>query len=458
MADYTLKLSFNANGGYNAPQTVTQTVSSTAATVTVTAQIPSQRPLKTGYTFLGWSGNSSTYQPNANVSKTFTRQFDDQGNIVSQSANIYFSAMWAANTSYWGSVPSSVMLDGSTSYTFNVNKAATVDHHSVVFQFGDEALEYENVGTSVSATFPLSWCAEIPNNTSGTITASLTSYNANGIQIGNPVTMTLTGNVPSTVVPTLSITHTRINSNATINGWNVLVQGFSAISFTASASGAGGSTVSSISFTGAGLQQTGTATTAQSSVLNVTGSQTWTVTVTDSRGRTETQTYTETVYAYTPPSISTATARRCNSNGTINEATGTYALFNSDYSFSSVNGHNVTTQTIDYKLHTGSTWTNLANSYTSGSNAVVGGSFAADNTYDIRLTITDSIGNTAVYSVFLASVQGFAIGLKNDRARFGGVPTEAGLVVDWDAKFKGTLTLGQTTLTEAQLIALLNMI
>jgi hypothetical protein len=32
----------------------------------------------------------------------------------------------------------------------------------------------------------------------------------------------------------------------------------------------------------------------------------------------------------------------------------------------------------------------------------------------------------------LASVQGFALGLKNDRARFGGVPVRAGLQIDWD--------------------------
>ena len=432
MAEYSLRLSFNANGGTGAPSTVIQNVSSTAASVTVTATIPSTRPTRYGYNFGGWSGNGGTYQPSANVSKTFTRQFDDQGNIINQSATIYFSAIWYVQISSWGSTPSSVQLNGTTEYTFNINKLATVDHHTVTFKLGSQTLTYTNVGTSKTVVFPESWQAQLPNATSGSITCTLTSYNSGGSKLGS-TSKTITGNVPSSVVPTLSVTHERINSNSTVAGWGILLQGFSRIKFTATAAGAGGSTISAITFSGSGVQQTGTATTATSSVLNATGSQTWTITAKDSRGRTASTTYTETVYDYTPPSISTASAKRCDSVGTINESTGTYALFNGTYAYSTANGNNVLTQTIDSKLHSGSTWTTRANSYTSGTNVVIGGgAFDADKTYDIRLTITDSLGNSATYSVFLASVQGFALGLKNDRARFGGVPVRTGLQVDWD--------------------------
>ena len=131
MAEYTLRLSFNANGGTGAPSTVIKNVSSTAASVTVSATIPSTRPTRYGYNFGGWSGNGGTYQPSANVSKTFTRQFDDQGNIINQSTTIYFSAIWYVQISSWGSTPSSVQLNGATEYTFNINKLATVDHHTV---------------------------------------------------------------------------------------------------------------------------------------------------------------------------------------------------------------------------------------------------------------------------------------------------------------------------------------
>jgi hypothetical protein len=432
MADYTLILSFNANGGSGAPSNVSHTTSSTGSSVTVGANIPSTRPTRYGYNFGGWSGNGGTYQPSANVSKTFTRQFDDQGNIINQSATIYFSAIWYVQISSWRSTPSSVQLNGTTEYTFNVNKLATVDHHTVTFKLGSQTLTYTNVGTSVTTTFPTSWQSQLPNATSGSITCTLTSYNSGGSKLGS-TSKTITGNVPSSVVPTLSVTHERINSNSTVAGWDILLQGFSRIKFTATAAGAGGSTISAITFSGSGVQQTGTATTVTSSVLNATGSQTWTITAKDSRGRTASSTYTETVYGYTPPSISTASAKRCDSVGTINEATGTYALFNAVYSYSTANNHNTLTQVVDSKLHSGSTWTTRANSYTSGTNVVIGGgSFDADKTYDIRLTITDTLGNSATYSVFLASVQGFALGLKNDRARFGGVPVRSGLQIDWD--------------------------
>lgn len=427
MATYKLTLSFNANGGTGAPNSVTQTVTSTGASVIVTATIPSTIPTRYGYNFSYWSGNGGGYQPSATVSYRF-------GNTgIDQQQTIYFSAVWVQSNSTWGTTPSSVQLDGSTSYTFNVNKASIADHHTIKLTLGSATLTYTNVNTSQAVTFPTTWQEQLPNSASGSITATLTTYNASDKKIGSVVTKTITAIVPSSVMPTLSITHEAINSNATISGWGILLQGFSQIRFTATAAGAGGSTISAITFSGVSLQQTGTATTATSSVLNATGSQTWTITARDSRGRTASTTYTETVYAYTPPSISTASAKRCDSVGTINEATGTYALFNAVYSYSTANNHNTLTQVIDSKLHSGSTWTTRANSYTSGTNVVIGGgAFDADKTYDIRLTITDSLGNSATYSVFLSSVQGFALGLKNDRARFGGVPVRSGLQIDWD--------------------------
>lgn len=425
--NYTLKLNFNANGGTGAPNTVSNTVSSAATHVMVTATIPSTRPTRYGYTFLYWSGNGGSYQPGSTVSYTFTAYAWDQ------TWNINFSAVWMVSNSTWGTTPSSVQLNGSTSYTFNINKAAYADHHTVTFKLGSETLTFTNVGTSVTTTFPESWQQQIPSATSGSITCTLKSYNSNGTQIGSNANKTITGNVPTSVVPSVSVTSERVNTDATVSAWNILLKGYSKIKFTATAAGASGSTISTITFSGSGLSQSSASATATSNTLNVSGSQTWTVTVRDSRGRTASTTYTETVYDYAPPSISTASAKRCDSVGTINEATGTYALFNGTYAYSTANGHNVLTQTIDSKLHSGSTWTTRANSYTSGTNVVIGGgSFDADKTYDIRLTITDSLGNSATYSVFLSSVQGFALGLKNDRARFGGVPVRSGLQIDWD--------------------------
>lgn len=447
-ASYTLNLTFNANGGSGAPGTVSNTTTSSAVSVTVSANIPSSRPTRSGYTFLYWSGNGGSYQPGSSVSVTFRQSGFDQTQTIA------FSAVWTAYGSTWSTIPNSVQLDGATSYTFNVNKASTVDHHTMTFALGTETLTYTNVNTSQSVTFPTTWQSQIPNASSGTITCRLTSYKANESQVGSVSTRSVSGEVPTSVVPSVTVSSERVNSDATISAWNILLKGFSQIRFTASAAGANGSTVSSITFSGPSLSQTSTATAATSGTLSVSGPQTWTITVRDSRGRTASTTYTETVYDYSPPSISTVSASRCDSLGTINEASGTYALFNAVYAYSSANSHNTLSVVIDYKLHSGSTWTTLSTSYTSGTNAVIGGgAFDADKTYDIRLTITDSLGNSATYSVFLASVQGFALGLKNDRARFGGVPVKAGLQVDWDTEFNGSVSMQTASPTVKGLIA-----
>ena len=424
---YTLTVQYNANGGSGAPATQSFSELSPDNTVTVSGTLSSTKPTKSGYTFSYWSSAIGAFQSGGTISKTFSR------NGSAQSASVTLYAQYTQNASKWGTTPSSVNLNGVTAYTFNIDKASGVDHHTLRFDLGSSHFSYTNVGTSEDITFPVEWQEELPNSTQGTITCTLKSYNASGTKVGPDVTKTITGKVPSSVVPTVSVVAEQVNNDATVAGWGILLQGYSKIKFTVTASGRNGSTISTIKYYGAGINKTVAATTATSSVLNAIGLNVWTITATDSRGRTAEATYSEQIYPYSTPSISAVSAFRCDSNGTINEATGTYALFNGSYTFSDANSHNAITQVVESKLHDGNTWTTQLSSYTSNTDVTIGsGLFDTDKTYDIRLTITDSLGNSATYSVFLASVQGFAIGLKNDRARFGGVPVRAGLQIDWD--------------------------
>lgn len=424
---YALTVQYNANGGSGAPATQSFSEQSAENTVTVSGTLSSTKPTKSGYTFSYWSSAMGVFQSGGTISKTFSR------NGSAQSASVTLYAQYTQNASQWGTTPRSVSLNGSTSYTFNIDKSSTVDHHTVKLTLGDKYLRWTNVNTSVTAVFPTNWQEQLPNSTSGTLTCDLTSYDANGNKVGSKVTKTITANVPSSVVPIVSVVAEQVNDDATVAGWGILLQGYSKIKFTVTASGRNGSTISTIKYYGAGINKTVVATTATSSVLNATGLNVWTITATDSRGRTAEATYSEQIYPYSTPSISAVSAFRCDSNGTINEATGTYALFNGRYTFSDANSHNAITQVVESKLHDGYTWSTQLSSYTSNTDVTIGsGLFNTDKTYDIRLTIADSLGNSATYSVFLASVQGFAIGLKNDRARFGGVPVRAGLQIDWD--------------------------
>ena len=68
--DYTLNLSYNANGGSNAPSAQSATVTTTG-TPSYTFTISSSAPTRDGYLFLGWSKSSTastaSYQPNDNI-------------------------------------------------------------------------------------------------------------------------------------------------------------------------------------------------------------------------------------------------------------------------------------------------------------------------------------------------------------------------------------------------------
>lgn len=427
MAKLTLKINYDATGGSGAPSSQSKSVTTTASTATISIVLSSTKPTRSGYTFDYWASGGRAYDGGDTYTETISNPNTDATFVVTMKAK------WKASNSTWGTTPSTVQMNGSTSYTFNITKATGIDHHTVRFTLGTKSMTYTNVGTSKAVVFPSEWNEELPSATSGSITCSLISYNASGTKVGETVTKTITGSVPTSVVPTLSVSHSFVNDNATIASWGILLQGFSKISFDATASGADGSTITRIAYSGANISTSGTATTATSAIITTAGAKTWTITATDSRGRTATQTVTETVYEYSTPAINSASGSRCDQNGTPNDASGMYVLFQAYYTYSTANNHNTLTQLIEYRESDMYSWTTLLNSYASGSSVVLGNeSFALDPTYDVRLTITDSLGNSASTTVFIQSVSGFALGLKNDRARFGGVPEHAGLQIDWD--------------------------
>ena len=95
---------------------------------------------------------------------------------------------------------------------------------------------------------------------------------------------------------------------------------------------------------------------------------------------------------------------------------------------------------IEYKLHTASSWTSGVATATSGTAYTIGGgNIAITSSYDVRCTVTDALSHTTTYVVLVPPIVGFAVGLNNDRARFGGPVEKAGLQVDWDAEFNGVV-------------------
>ena len=317
---------------------------------------------------------------------------------------------------------SSSSVNMGSAVTIYTNRVSTATTHTILYTFGNTSGTIgTSVGASVSWTPPLTLAAQIPNATSGTCTITCQSYN--GGTLTGTRTCTLTLNVPSTVVPSISsVTVTDTNSTvATKIG--AYVKSLSTLSVEITATGSQGSTVSSYRTSLDGATYT-TASFTTSKRLSAAGDLTLTVTVTDSRGRTATYTETLTVLDYSYPSIKLFKAERCNDDGRSAQLDGTHVRYSFTGSVNALNNKNALAGTVYYKLSSATDWTKAESlpvtSYTlSATDKVLEQTFDALSSYDIKVRLQDyfyyveqavSIGTKGVIMDFLADGTGIAFG------------------------------------------------
>lgn len=393
---YAVSYNKGANGtGTNASDTKTHGINLTLRRAIFT---------RTGFNQIGWSvtdGGAKTYE---------------LGGTYSANASVTLYPTWKATKSTF-TVPSSVPADGSTTATVTITRYSTSYAHRVVVALGEHTQTFNGVATSVSFTIPTSWLSEIPTSTSKTGTVTVATFDGSDYIGSNVQSITIT--VPSSVKPTVSLTGTNQSSNNTVNSWDTLVQGYSTIKLTATASAGTGASVTSIVISGDGVSQSGTGTTATSDLLTTAGSKTWKVVVTDSRGRKNQATLTRTVFEYFQPWIAIS-AFRSDSFGTEAPSDGTYITATPRYGYASCDGHNTpSVQKLEYKLKTASTWTTAQNPTVSGT-AYTFGTVSPLSEYNLRATVTDALGNTARIITNVPSVEGYAFGLNGKCVHFGG--------------------------------------
>lgn len=289
--------------------------------------------------------------------------------------------------SSFGTITGSTIGSG---ITVNITRNSSSFTHSLWYSFGSLTWQgiASGVGTSYTFTPPLSICSQIPSATSGTMTLILRTYNGS-TQIGSDVYKNITVSVPSSVVPTMNDPIASLIDN-TADKLGVYCQGYcqTKISITG-ASGTHGSWITSYKITGAGTSSISSELTT--GTLNASGNYTFTCTITDSRGRTCSKQVTVYVYPYSTPTLSIV-VKRCTSSGAISSS-GTYVSVTPTYSFASVNDKN--------GLKSGPTATGNNNSKTggaSGTSFILGSTnypFAVNSTYQIKVTLTDKVGQTA---------------------------------------------------------------
>lgn len=292
---------------------------------------------------------------------------------------------------------SSSSVTMGNSVTITTNRVSNSFTHTISYSFGSATGTIAtNVTDTASWTPPITLANQIPNSASGSCTIICQTYNGTTLIGTKQVTLTL--NVPSSVVPSVSIgTLTEANAQMQTLNWGVFVQNKSQLNIPITATGIYGSSISSIVTTINGLSFTGSPVTT--STLITSGTNTISTTVTDTRGRTATTTKTYTVVAYSNPQITTATAVRSLSDGTESDE-GTYLKYSFVGSISPVSNHNAHNFKIGYKLKSYSTYTyvdiDTTNYSLNDTDEVLNLNLDTNSAYDIIFVVTDTFTSSSI--------------------------------------------------------------
>lgn len=414
------KNTYTVSYAKNTTAAVSNMPSSQTKTHGVDLTLSSNVPTRSDYTFKGWATSASGSVAYA------------AGGQYTANADITLYAVWWADKATLSTVSNTTI--GSTGTATWSIPDSTYTYKLVLSYTGATSVSYDIAANTGSKTFtiPNTWLSALPNTTSATATATLTTY-MGSTSLGS-ATKTFTVSVDSSVKPTVSsFTATHKSGDSTVTGWATYTQGYSYARLTVSATAGTGASVSSIKFSGPGINTTGTATTADTSVFDTSGTKTFTVTVTDSRGRATSSTVTVTVYAYSKPTISSIETYRCNDNGTINNGSGTYMIFKPHFSASSVNNKNsVQTKTLKWRLKGGS-WNTYSGTITDNTfTSVVGsGNIGIASVYEVQLTVTDKL-TSSTFTTTLPGASGIWYAQTNDRLGLGSPPEYANTIrSDW---------------------------
>lgn len=278
---------------------------------------------------------------------------------------------------------------GSDTFVVTISKASSSFTHTVYYKFGSNTWTKadKTSATTVNVDVGIGDCNQLPNSTSGTATITVDTYNGN-TKVGS-ASKTVTLNVPSSVVPTIS--------SVTATGNNLLggvyVAGKSTV--TAKINGASGvysSTIKSYSISGANISSS--ASSATSGTLGA-GDYTITGKVTDSRGRTASKSTKITVHSYYAPSVA-INLYRCDSGGNKNDS-GTYARVVITPNIVNVGNANVNAKQyqVQWKRANSSSWSTIKDwadlsSYNSSVTCDLGSGWDNTITYNIKVNVKDS--------------------------------------------------------------------
>lgn len=254
--------------------------------------------------------------------------------------------------------------------------------------------------TTYNWTPPIDLATNAPNSANLAATIICETYNGTAYVGRSECTVTLA--IPSSVVPTLSVSVTDPTGNKTkYTGY--FLQLLSKIRVAITGTGAQGSTIKSYSIkvgwsAGSGTLYTASAATGTTGLLPYYGTVYVTCTVTDSRGRTATKSVEYTVKPYSAPTISAISATRCTQNGTASR-TGEYGKVTFTAAITPLSNKNTAAYKVQYREYGTEAWTSVtptipeADKYAPKNITTI---FPADTNkrYTVRVVATDAFSTS----------------------------------------------------------------
>lgn len=219
---------------------------------------------------------------------------------------------------------------------------------------------YDGTAGTYSWTPPVSLAINAPNSTKLAVTLIANTYNGTAYVGRSECTVTLA--IPSSVVPTLSVSVTDPTGNkAKYTGYFLQLR--SKIKVAITGTGAQGSTIKSYSIkvgwsAGSGTLYTASAASGTTGLLPYYGTVYITCAVTDSRGRTATKSLSYTVSKYSVPTISAISATRCTQNGTASR-TGEYGKVTFTAAITPLSNKNTAAYKVQYREYGTEAWTSV---------------------------------------------------------------------------------------------------
>lgn len=215
--------------------------------------------------------------------------------------------------------------------------------------------------TTYNWTPPIDLATNAPNSANLAATIICETYNGTAYVGRSECTVTLA--IPSSVVPTLSVSVTDPTGNKSkYTGYFLQLR--SKIKVAITGTGAQGSTIKSYSIkvgwsAGSGTLYTASAASGTTGLLPYYGTVYITCAVTDSRGRTATKSLSYTVSKYSVPTISSISATRCTQNGAASR-TGEYGKVTFTAAITPLSNKNTAAYKVQYREYGGTgLWTDV---------------------------------------------------------------------------------------------------